>query len=53
MTGTTATEVGETGADNLMADEPMAIEAAFVAKLMTVLETVIAEPGTRVCDPMT
>ena len=50
MTGS-ATEGAGGGAVRGMMDDPMAMAAALVARLMMVLEMVIAEPGTRVCDP--
>ena len=48
-----ATEVPGTGAANGMVDEPMTTAAAFVARLITVFEMVMAEPGWRVWDPRT
>lgn len=45
-------EIG-TGAVKGITEDPMNRVKVPVAKLITVLEIVIAEPGKRVCDPMT
>ena len=47
MTGG-ATEDTELGTVNGIVDEPMTTTAAFMARLMTVFETVMAEPGRSV-----
>ena len=43
-----ATEVAENGTVSDITDDPITTAAALVARLITVFETVIAEPGTRV-----
>lgn len=52
MTGSAVT-IPEPGTASGIVDEPMTTAAAFEAKLIGVFETVMAEPGTRVWDPMT
>ena len=52
MTGGAA-DAFAAGAARDMEEEPMKTAEAPVARLTTVSETVIAEPGTRVCEPMT
>lgn len=46
-------DVAGEGIDKCTVDEPMMMAAALLARLTGVLETAIAEPGTRVCDPKT
>lgn len=49
MTGS-VTEVPETGAANCMVDERIRTAAAFVARLITVFETLMAELGWKIWD---
>lgn len=48
-----AAELAGFGTASGMTDDPIATAAALVARLTTVFDTVIAEPGTRVWDPRT
>lgn len=52
MTGRAAETVGA-GTANGIFEDPTKTAEAPVARLMTVLETVMAEPGMRVCEPKT
>ena len=48
-----ASDIAETGIANGIVDDPTKSAEAPVAKLMTVSETVMAEPGTTVLPPIT
>ena len=53
MTGRAFEAAVAAGMANGIVEDPMITAAAFVARLITLSETVIAEPGTSVCDPRT
>ena len=46
-------DVAGEGNGKCTVDEPIMMAAALLARLIGVLETVIADPGIRVCDPKT